>query len=55
MHYLTLQDMIWLNLQLTKSTGEFEVEPLEEATLLGQVPDNGRHLRARVNQYEDTW
>src|SRR5690242_2182577 len=32
MHYLTVQDMIWINMQVTKKTQPFNYSKLEEAT-----------------------
>lgn len=32
LHYLTLQDMIWINLQVAKKTEPFDYASLEEAT-----------------------
>jgi prophage maintenance system killer protein len=32
MHYLTLQDMIWINMQVTKKTQSFNYARLEEGT-----------------------
>lgn len=32
LHYLTVQDVIWINTQVTKTVNEFRYAPLEEAT-----------------------
>lgn len=32
MHYLTVQDMLWIHLQVTKRTAQFKFDALEEAT-----------------------
>ena len=51
MHYLTLQDMIWLNLQLTKSTGEYDSEPLEEATFYQYALGDSQGVAAQAARF----
>ncbi|MCH7945980.1 MAG: hypothetical protein IIC73_08230 [Armatimonadetes bacterium] len=51
MHYLTLQDIIWLNLQLTKSTGEYDSEPLEEATFYQYALGDSQGVAAQAARF----
>lgn len=58
MHYLTVQDMLWINMQVTKKTQSFNYAKLEEATFYqyayGQsasiVSQAGRFLSGFANK-----
>lgn len=51
MNYLTLQDMLWLNLQLTKSEQEFDFALLEEATFLQYAYYNSKDVAAQAAKF----
>ncbi len=51
MHYLTLQDMIWLNLQLTKKEQVFDVLQLEEATFYQYALGDSRGLAEQAARF----
>ena len=51
MHYLTLQDILWLNLQLTKKEQEFDVLQLEEATFYQYALGDSRGLAEQAARF----
>lgn len=51
MNYLTVQDMLWLNLQLTGSEQEFDFAHLEEATFLQYAYHDSRDLAGQAAKF----
>ena len=51
MHYLTVQDMLWLNLQLTGSEQEFDFAELEEATFLQYAYHGSKDLTKQAARF----
>lgn len=51
MHYLTVQDMLWLNLQLTKEEHKFDFALLEEATFLQYAYNNSKDIAGQAAKF----
>ena len=51
MHYLTVQDMLWINLQLTKQINRYEFARLEEATYYQYGYGTSKSLTAQATRF----
>ena len=51
MHYLTVQDMIWINMQVTKKTQSFNYAKLEEATFYQYAYGHSASLVSQAGRF----
>jgi prophage maintenance system killer protein len=51
MHYLTIQDMIWISMQVTKKTQSFNYAKLEEATFYQYAYGHSTSILAQAGRF----